>query len=223
MSAHKVPLHRGRKGVQPEKPTAREAKAKKVAESKEDPLHPLRGGGMRKRVHAPRPSRSKGTDAWLSQQLDKDGFQHQLLMVAFHLNEDPAARLKICQERRATGQQHNFLPLRESSSKECTTSTCYCHAHYRLLAGKLGGMPGKLDGGPTAAADFVRARVSAPRTRAPAPVVRTRVPIRPTFHWSRSDSSTRVRAHAIRLAQVRSFFSQARRAMRCVDAMPPGV
>ena len=57
---------------------------------------------MRKRTYGPRPSRSKGTDAWLAQQLDKDGFQHELLMFAFRLYEDPAARLRICVERRAT-------------------------------------------------------------------------------------------------------------------------
>ena len=96
-----------------------------------------------------RKSRKKGTDAWLAQSLDKDGFQARTLAIAFALSEDPAQKLTICKQFRSTGKQHPHLPLLPISTRPCTDMGCHCEPHYKILAGMDGGIG-------TSSTDFVR-------------------------------------------------------------------
>lgn len=139
--------------MQPTAHATTQAKKPAPPESKEDPQHPLRGGGLRKRVFAKRPSRVPGSSAWLERQIDRP--QRYTLRVAFVLYESSEKRLELCKRFRMTGQQHKHLPLRSMSSKPvCSDSVCSCKPDYIDLVGRAGGMG-------TGEPDFVRAAARA--------------------------------------------------------------
>ena len=133
-----VILGRRAKALQPTAHATTQAKKPAPPESKEDPQHPLRGGGPRKRVFAKRPSRVPGSSAWLERQIDR--LQRYTLRVAFVLYESSEKRLELCKRFRMTGQQHKHLPLRSMSSKPvCSDSVCSCKPDYIDLVGRTGG------------------------------------------------------------------------------------
>ena len=134
---HPTALRRGPAAVREQKPP----KKAKASVSKDDPAHPLRKGGSRKRIFAKRPTRVVGSTAWLTNQLDQSGFQLRTLMIAYLLFKDPTKRARICKQRRETGQRDSRLPLKRRESKPpCTDSMCNCKPNYKILAGVDGGV-----------------------------------------------------------------------------------
>lgn len=132
-------LRRGGKALKPEVLTTEEPMERADA-TKEDPQHPLRGGGERRRAWAERPGRKKGTLEWLERQIDS--YQRRTLMIAFRKYENKAKRLELCKRRRAGLPQHAQLPLKPPADEEkaCTDAACHCHPHYRMLVGMDGGI-----------------------------------------------------------------------------------
>jgi len=127
-------LRRGPAAIKPEVLGTKVEEA--TQQSKDDPRHPLRGGGARRRVYAPRPARIHGSTEWLARQLDPA--QVRTLRIAFRKYERMSKRLELCKRQRETGIAHRQLPL--SLGTKCTETTCSCDPDYRALVGMLGGM-----------------------------------------------------------------------------------
>ena len=130
-------LRRGTTAIKPEVLGPRTVtKDLLVAASKDDPNHPLRGGGERKREFKPRPARRKGSLEFLALQLDP--LQERTLRIAFRKFENPDVRLSVCKRQRLSGTNHRQLPL--TLGFKCTSARCSCTPNYLLLVGMDGGM-----------------------------------------------------------------------------------
>ena len=85
-------LKRGKAALEPAKPEPKP----KSPKSKHDPAHPIRGGGVRKKAYASRPTRRKGTPEWLSRQLDS--WQERTLRIAYYIHKHLPSRLQVSSE-----------------------------------------------------------------------------------------------------------------------------
>ena len=127
-------LRRGSTAIKPEVLGPKTVKKDLLAAaSKDDPNHPLRGGGERKREFEPRLARRKGSmwSFWTCSLT-------RTLRIAFRKFENPDVRLSVCRRQRLSGKNHRQLPLTLSS--KCTTAMCSCEPNYLLLVGMDGGM-----------------------------------------------------------------------------------
>lgn len=137
---HPTALRRGSAALRPD-PVRGRTENRGVEHNRDDPHHPLRGGGARKRAFAPRPARTKGSQPWLARRLDESGYQHRALYGAFLLYYDANERVGFCRAQKLSGKYDPRLPLKaRRKGPACTDEACRCKPHFVQLVGANGGV-----------------------------------------------------------------------------------